>query len=113
MPKSMRDRIEKLEKEPRHTPPGEVAPIVSMLHQELLRIAQGTRVPFLTSRGSTLPAGKITIGTETWDWVDVEGAACADLKTRDLKLTPPFVTVVFEAEHGVVALDRITHKRLP
>ena len=78
-----------------------------------LRIAQGTRVPFLTSRGSTLPAGKITIGTETWDWVDVEGAACADLKTRDLKLTPPFVTVVFEAEHGVVALDRITLKRLP
>ena len=78
-----------------------------------LRVAQGTRVPFVPSRGSALPAGRVTIGKETWDWVDVEGAACADLKTRDVKLTPPFVTVVFEADHGVVTLDRVSLQRRP
>ena len=77
------------------------------------RVAQGTRVPFVPSRGATIPAGKLTIGKDTWDWVDVEGAACADLKTKDVKLSPPFVTVTFEADHGVVTLDRVSLQRLP
>jgi hypothetical protein len=78
-----------------------------------VRVAQGTRLPFTASRGLALPAGKVTIGKETWDWVDVEGASCADLKARTLKLSPPFVTVTFEATHGVVTLDRVTLQRLP
>jgi len=78
-----------------------------------LRVAQGTRVPSVVSRGARLPAGKVTIGKETWDWVDVEGAACVDLKARNLMLAPPSATVTFEAEHGVVMLDRVTLQRLP
>ncbi|HSO36592.1 MAG TPA: hypothetical protein VLT33_28900, partial [Labilithrix sp.] len=78
-----------------------------------LRVVQGTRVPFVASRTAKLPRGAVTIGKERWDWVDIDGAACADLPTKDMKLKPPFVTVTFEAEEGVVTLDRVSLKRLP
>ncbi|HSO35368.1 MAG TPA: hypothetical protein VLT33_22720 [Labilithrix sp.] len=78
-----------------------------------LRVVQGTRVPFVASRTAKLPRGAVTIGKERWEWVDIDGAACADLSTKDMKLKPPFVTVTFEAEEGVVTLDRVSLKRLP
>jgi hypothetical protein len=48
-----------------------------------------------------------------WDWVDVEGGACADLPERQVVLTPPSATLAIEAFGGAVAIDRINLKALP
>ena len=48
-----------------------------------------------------------------WDWVDVEGGACAELAVREVTLTPPLATLILEAQDGSVALDRVTLKRIP
>jgi hypothetical protein len=82
-------------------------------YEVALRIVQGSKLPYATSRGATLPRGTVTLEKERWDWVDVEGAACADLATHEVVLTPPAAHLVLEAEGGGVALDRISLKRLP
>ena len=78
-----------------------------------IRVVQGTKLPFATTRGSTVPKGTLSIGADKWQWVDVLGGACADLPVREVALSPPSVTFVLEAEGGAVALDRVTFKRLP
>lgn len=78
-----------------------------------LRVVQGTKLPFVTTRGARLPAGKITLGPEHWDWIDVDGAACADLAVREIVLTPPLVHLELQATQGGVALDRVQLRRLP
>jgi hypothetical protein len=82
-------------------------------YQVALRIVQGAKLPFATTRGAALPNGRVTLANERWDWVDVDGAACADLAVREVALTPPSAHFVLEAEGGGVALDRISLKRLP
>jgi hypothetical protein len=78
-----------------------------------VHVVQGTKLPFATTRGAKLPIGTISLGKERWDWMDVEGAACADLAARDVELTPPNAHFVLEAQLGAVAVDRFSIKRLP
>ncbi|MBX3190308.1 MAG: hypothetical protein KF819_25135 [Labilithrix sp.] len=78
-----------------------------------LRVVQGVSVPFTAPRGSAVVGGAVMIGKTRWDWVDVPGAACADLAERELPLEPPAATLTFEARGGPVALDRVTLKRRP
>jgi hypothetical protein len=78
-----------------------------------LRIVQGAKLPFATTRRAALPSGSLTVENERWDWVDVEGGACADLAVREVALSAPVAHFVLEAQGGAVALDRISLKRLP
>jgi hypothetical protein len=78
-----------------------------------VHVVQGAKLPFATTRGAQLPMGAISVGKERWDWVDVEGAACADLPGRDVDLTPPNAHFMLEAQLGAIAVDRISIKRLP
>jgi hypothetical protein len=78
-----------------------------------IRIVQGTKLPHAKTRGPTVPDGAITVGDQRWEWIDVEGAGCADLPTREVALTPPVAHFVLEAHTGAVALDRVSLKRMP
>ena len=78
-----------------------------------LRVVQGTRVPHVLSRGAAVPAGSVLLAGMRWDWVDIDGAACAELPVRQVNLTPPSAILVLEATGGTVALDQVTLKRLP
>ena len=78
-----------------------------------LRIVQGTRVPHVPSRGAALPAGTATLAGMRWEWVDVDGGACAELPVRQVTLSPPSATLILEATGGTVSLDQMTLKRLP
>jgi hypothetical protein len=78
-----------------------------------LRIVRGTKLPFVTTRGATPPAGRVTFGSETWDWVDAPGPACVDLEARTIVLAPPIAHLALEASGGGIALDRVSLRRLP
>lgn len=78
-----------------------------------IRVVQGARLPHVTTRTAVIPSGKITLGKESWDWVDIDGAACADLAVREVALTAPSAHLVLEAKQGGIALDRVTLRRLP
>lgn len=78
-----------------------------------IRIVQGTKLPHAKTRGPTVPDGAVSVGGQRWEWIDVEGAACADLPAREVVLTPPAAHFVLEAHSGAVALDRVSLKRLP
>lgn len=77
-----------------------------------IRVVQGARLPHVTTRSKAIPSGKITLGTETWTWVDVDGADCADLNARELTLSAPVAHLRLEATSGGVALDRVSLRRL-
>ena len=78
-----------------------------------VRVVQGTKLPHATTRGPTVPEGTLTVGDQRWEWIDVEGAACADLPNREVVLAPPVAHFSLEAHGGAVALDRVSLKRLP
>lgn len=78
-----------------------------------IRIVQGTKLPHATTRGPTVPDGVVTVADQRWEWVDVEGGACADLPGREAVLPAPVAHFTVEAHSGAVALDRVTLKRLP
>jgi hypothetical protein len=78
-----------------------------------IRVVQGTKLPHAKTRGPTVPDGVVTVGNQRWEWMDVEGGACADLPNREVVLAPPVAHFVLEAHTGAVALDRVSLKRLP
>ena len=78
-----------------------------------LRVANGSKVPHTASRGAKLPTGAITFGGMHWDWADSGGTDCSELPVREVTLAPPSATLVFEAQNGSIALDRVTLKRIP
>ena len=77
-----------------------------------IRVVQGVKLPNAVTRGPKPSAGAVTIGGERWDWLDVEGGACADLAERIVVLTPPSATLVIEATGGAVAVDRVHLKAI-
>jgi hypothetical protein len=78
-----------------------------------VRIVQGAQLPHVTTRGAAIPNGTVTLGSQTWSWVDIAGASCADLAAREIVLTAPVAHLVLDARGGAVALDRVTLRRLP
>lgn len=82
-------------------------------YRVVVHVVQGAKLPFATTRGAQLPMGAVSLGKERWEWVDVEGAACADLAPHDVDLTPPNAHFTVEAQLGAIAVDRVSIKRLP
>lgn len=85
-------------------------------YKVMIRVVQGTRLPFVATRPTSLaevPKGTVRIGKESWGWVDIEGAHCADLPARLLDLTAPDMAMEMDAEGGAVALDRVLLQRVP
>ncbi len=78
-----------------------------------IRVVHGTKLPHVTTRGTAVPEGTVTVGDQRWEWLDVAGGACADLPVREVELSPPTAHFVLEAHNGAVAVDRVSLKRLP